>query len=56
MKYSLLTLFTLVSSFAFAQITGTVTSNQNDPLPVVNIFIENTYTGTTTNNDGNYIL
>jgi hypothetical protein len=56
MKYSLLTLFTLFSSFAFSQITGTVTSNQNKPLPVVNIFIENTYTGTTTNNDGNYIL
>lgn len=56
MKYSLLTLLTLFSSFAFSQITGTVTSNQNQPLPVVNIFIENTYTGTTTNNDGNYIL
>ena len=56
MKYSLLTLFTLVSTFTFAQITGTVTSNQNEPLPVVNIFIEHTYTGTTTNNDGNYLL
>ncbi|QXP58275.1 DUF5686 and carboxypeptidase regulatory-like domain-containing protein [Olleya sp. HaHaR_3_96] len=56
MKYSLLALFTLVSTFTFAQITGTVTSNQNEPLPVVNIFIEHTYTGTTTNNDGNYLL
>lgn len=56
MKYSFFTLFALVSTFAFAQITGTVTSNKNEALPVVNIFIENTYNGTTTNNDGNYIL
>ena len=56
MKYSLLTLFSLVSTFAFSQITGTVTSDNNTPLAVVNIFIEDTYTGTTTNNDGNYLL
>ncbi|MGB6268731.1 MAG: DUF5686 and carboxypeptidase regulatory-like domain-containing protein, partial [Olleya sp.] len=56
MKYSFFTLFALVSTFTFAQITGTVTSDKNEPLPVVNIFIENTYNGTTTNNDGNYVL
>ncbi|RAJ17137.1 DUF5686 and carboxypeptidase regulatory-like domain-containing protein [Olleya aquimaris] len=56
MKYSFFTLLALISSLSFAQITGTVTSDQNQPLPVVNIFIENTYTGTTTNNDGNYLL
>ncbi|WGD34773.1 DUF5686 and carboxypeptidase regulatory-like domain-containing protein [Olleya sp. YS] len=56
MKYSFFTLFAFVCSLSFAQITGTVTSDQNQPLPVVNIFIENTYTGTTTNNDGQYAL
>lgn len=56
MKHALIALFTLASHFAFGQITGTVTSNNNNPLAVVNIFIENTYTGTTTNNDGNYVL
>jgi len=56
MKYSFFAIVALISTISFAQITGTVTSNKNEPLPVVNIFIEDTYTGTTTNNDGQYAL
>lgn len=39
---------------AAAQITGTVINDKNEPLPYVNVFLENTYTGTTTNEDGIY--
>ncbi len=45
-----------ICSFSFSQITGTVTSSKNEALPVVNIFIDNTYIGTTTNSDGMYEL
>ena len=39
-----------------AQIIGTVTNKNNEPLPFVNIYIENTYKGTTTNELGKYEL
>lgn len=42
--------------FASAQIVGTVTNTKNEPLPFVNILIENTYKGTTSNDDGYYEL
>lgn len=57
MLKSLLTFATLLSGvLSFSQIQGTVTSSKNQPLPVVNIFIENTYIGTTSNDDGKYEL
>ncbi|WP_299522667.1 DUF5686 and carboxypeptidase regulatory-like domain-containing protein [Winogradskyella sp.] len=49
-------LFIVFSTVALAQITGTITDNKNQPLPFVNVIIENTYKGTTTNNDGYYEL
>ncbi|WP_299224269.1 DUF5686 and carboxypeptidase regulatory-like domain-containing protein [uncultured Psychroserpens sp.] len=49
-------LFLLITINGFSQIKGTVTDSKNKPLPFVNIFIENTYTGTTSNEDGNYEL
>ena len=49
-------LFLLITFQSIAQITGTITDNKNEPLPFVNIYIENTYTGTTSNNEGNYEL
>lgn len=49
----LLFLFTLTT---FSQIKGTVSSTKNDNLPFVNIYIENTFTGTTSNEDGFYEL
>lgn len=46
----------LFSFYTFAQITGTVTSTKSETLPVVSVYINNTYIGTTTNEDGNYTL
>lgn len=49
-------LFCFVSFLSFSQIKGTITDSNNKPLPSVNIFIENTFTGTTTNEAGIYEL
>ena len=49
-------LLALISFQSFSQIKGAVTDNKNEPLPFVNIYIENTYTGTTSNEEGNYEL
>ena len=45
-----------VSSFTFSQIKGTVKDKDGNPLPFVNIYIENTYIGTTSNELGKYEL
>ena len=55
MKYSLL-LLVFFSVHSFSQITGLVIDKNNEPLPFVSIYVKDTYTGTTTNNDGNYII
>lgn len=56
-QFRFLLVFILTSGFfANAQITGTVTDSNNQPLPFVNIYIENTYQGTTTNREGRYEL
>ncbi|MBR9913984.1 MAG: carboxypeptidase-like regulatory domain-containing protein [Algicola sp.] len=50
-------IFALFISFqSFSQIEGTVTDSNDQPLAFVNIFIENTYKGTTSNEDGYYEL
>ena len=53
-----ITLF--ISLFVFfqlsAQITGSIRNSQNEPLPSVNIYFENTYNGTTSNEQGLYEL
>ncbi len=57
MKSTLLTIFTLLCAYtSFAQIQGTVTDSKDQPLAFVNVYIENTYKGTTTNDDGIYEL
>ncbi|MCA0133097.1 DUF5686 and carboxypeptidase regulatory-like domain-containing protein [Winogradskyella alexanderae] len=57
MNRLLLTFFSILICFSVsAQVTGTVTDNNNEPLPFVNVIIKNTYRGTTTNNDGYYEL
>ena len=57
MKTKLLSgLALLCTIVSFAQIKGTVTDDKNKPLPFVNIYLENTYTGTTSNEDGDYEL
>ena len=53
----LLTLFLFCISFSFlAQVTGKVTDATENPLPFVNIYIDGTYTGTTSNGEGFYEL
>ncbi|TVZ59449.1 carboxypeptidase-like protein [Flavobacteriaceae bacterium MAR_2010_105] len=57
MRQQLILLFCLfIGSSASSQIKGKVTNTNNEPLPFVNIYIENTFTGTTSNEDGNYEL
>ena len=52
-----LLLLLLLSSFpVFSQISGTVTDTQGEPLPYVNIFVQDSYLGTTSNENGNYEL
>jgi hypothetical protein len=48
--------FGLFSIFTFGQIKGTVTDTNGEPLAFVSIYIENTYIGTTTNENGKYDL
>lgn len=56
MKQSLLLLLLLFSSQLCAQIVGKVTDSDGNPLPYVNIYLEDSYTGTTSNEDGNFEL
>lgn len=50
-------LFLLACSFPVAaQIVGKVTNTKGESLPYVNIYLENSYTGTTSNEDGNFEL
>lgn len=45
-----------VKTACSAQVFGKVTSTDNEPLPFVNIYIEGTLEGTTTNDTGSYYL
>ena len=57
MQKQLLSIFLIAfSTLVTAQITGNITDQNNKPLPFVNILIENTYKGTTSNDDGYYEL
>ena len=56
MKKILFVLLFLSPFFPQAQIVGKVTNTQGLPLPYVNIYLQNSYIGTTTNDDGNYSL
>ncbi|MGJ8593123.1 MAG: DUF5686 and carboxypeptidase regulatory-like domain-containing protein [Aquaticitalea sp.] len=55
-KALLATLLFFVTLVSVSQIKGTITDTNQKPLPSVNIFIENTFTGTTTNDAGSYEL
>lgn len=57
MQLKLLLLFFLsFSFFVNAQVTGTVTDPNGEPLPFVNIYVQNTTLGTTSNAEGDYRL
>src|SRR5690606_22855628 len=50
-------IFLLLSAlFIQAPIVGKITDTHGQPLPYVNIYLQNSYIGTTTNDDGNYAL
>ena len=49
-------LFIVFSTILSAQIKGNITDQNNEALPFVNILIENTYKGTTSNDNGYYEL
>ena len=48
--------FLLCSVGIFAQIKGNVTDTNGEPLSFVSVYLENTLTGTTTNDNGDYEL
>ncbi|MDI1305208.1 MAG: carboxypeptidase-like regulatory domain-containing protein, partial [bacterium] len=56
MKNAYLFLLLFLSFYCNAQIKGTITDEKGNPLPFVSVFEENTYNGTTSNEQGNYQL
>jgi len=56
MKKFLLAFLLCSCSFLNAQIVGKITDTNGEPLPFVNIYLEGTYNGTTSNDEGNYSL
>ena len=56
MKKNILLLIILYTFNGFSQIKGTVKDNQGKPLPFVAVFEENSYNGTTTNEQGKFEL
>ena len=56
-KWLLLTLFSMLSSIGFSQsISGTITDEENNFLPAVNIAILNTSNGVISSDNGQYNL
>ncbi len=56
MKYGVLLLTFLLSFMGSSQVIGNVKDANGNPLAFVNIYVEGTYVGTTSNADGNYEL
>ena len=54
MRYLLILLFCSLS--VSAQLKGSITDSSKQPIPFVNIYIENSYVGTTSNEQGDYVL
>lgn len=53
---SLLLLLILTTTSLQAQIVGKITDTKGEPLPFVNIYLQDTYDGTTSNDEGDYEL
>ncbi len=56
MKKTITLLCLVFTAINFAQVKGKVTTNNNKPLSFVSIYLENSITGTTTNDNGDYEL
>ncbi|HMI06960.1 MAG TPA: DUF5686 and carboxypeptidase regulatory-like domain-containing protein [Flavobacterium sp.] len=52
--FTLLFLLFALSNFAQAKLSGKVTDEKGEPLPFVSIYLQNTYIGTTSNEQGQY--
>lgn len=56
MKKFAFLLLVIISSSIFAQVKGKITDAKNNPLSFVSIYLENTVTGTTSNDNGEYLI
>ena len=56
MKKSIIILLLFSAFIMNAQIKGNVTDKEGAPLSSVSVYLDNTFTGTTTNNNGDYNL
>ncbi|MBQ0738024.1 carboxypeptidase-like regulatory domain-containing protein [Aquimarina celericrescens] len=56
LKRLLLLTLLLLSGVVSAQVVGEITDTKGEKLPYVNIYLENSFTGTTSNQEGNYEL
>lgn len=55
-KITTLLFWLILSGQAFSQIRGTVKDDKGNPIPFANIYVKDTYTSTTTNEQGKYEL
>ncbi len=56
MKKSFIIILLFCASMMSAQLKGKITDTNGAPLSSVSVYLENTFTGTTTNNNGDYTL
>lgn len=56
MKKITLLLFLFITSISIAQVKGKITDAKNEPLSFVSVYLNKTVTGTTSNDNGDYIL
>ena len=56
MKKTILLVLILISASLSSQIKGKITDTNGKPLSFVSVYIENTLTGTTSNDNGDYVL
>ena len=56
MKKTTFLLFLFISSAFIAQVKGKITDINNNPLSFVSVYLDKTVTGTTSNDNGDYIL
>ena len=56
MKKTITLLLLVFTTISFSQIKGKVTNTTNQPLSFVSVYLENSITGTTTNDNGDYEL
>ena len=55
-KTTTIIFFLFISHLILSQVKGSVTNIKNEPLPYVSVYLKNSITGTTTNNNGIYNL